>query len=82
MFISLIFIAVEVREFIDDGWRSYIGDFQNYLHLWGALGMWVPVFHMVMYSSVRKEVDSITIIFNWLNMLGYLKGFKLTGKKF
>jgi len=79
MIISLVFITIEVREGIDDGWKQYFGDFQNYLHLYGAIGMWLPVIFMLTDGATHKEYDALTIIVNWINMLGYLRGFKLTG---
>ena len=77
--VSVVFLAVEFREMIDDGWRTYWSDFQNYLHLFGCIGIWFPVMNWVLWSEIRPEIDALTIIANWLNMLGYLKGFKLTG---
>ena len=79
MTLSLIFIIIEAREVMDDGWRTYFTDLQNYLHLWGSIGMWFPVIKYLNSGTSSKEIDAVTIIVNWLNMLGYLRGFKLTG---
>ena len=64
---------------MDDGWRTYFADFQNYLHLYGCIGMWMPLIMYVQYHETLAGLDATTILVNWINVLGYLKGFKLTG---
>ena len=69
---------------IDDGWRVYFVDLQNYMQIWGTFGMWVPMVNWWLNGDIGRQswlnpVNTITIVATWLTMLGYLKGFKLTG---
>jgi hypothetical protein len=64
---------------MDDGWRAYFVDFQNYLHLYGCIGIWMPIIMWSQHGYTSPALDASTILVNWINVLGYLKGFKLTG---
>ena len=43
---------------MDDGWRTYFTDLQNYLHLWGSIGMWFPVIKYLNSGTSSKEIDA------------------------
>ena len=49
------------------------------LHVYGCIGMWMPVIMYYAYGSTSPALDACTIIVNWLNVVSYLKGFELTG---